>query len=125
MKYDYMITWISQTTEARCESPIFGETLMGGNTVLDTKIVFATTATPSSGDCSFVLAPSAINAVASFQYNTIAPTIGAPLVMTVKVGGTLKLTATMTADYDGQPFIFTDTAGVIHSGIIVAGDRLF
>lgn len=124
MGYEYVATWISPTTESRCDSPIFGETTLG-SAVLDTTVVFATDATPTEGDCDFVLNPSAINAVAQFSYNNINPTIGAPIVMNVKVGGTLKLTANMTADFIGHPFTFKDTLGALHSGLIAAGDVLF
>lgn len=121
--YNGILTWISQLTESRCISPIFSETLLG-SIQLDTTISFATDATPAHGSSDWILV-GGTSAVANFQYNDINPTIGAALVMTVKVGGVLKLTANMKADYDGQQFKFKDIGGVTHSGIIHAGDVLF
>lgn len=121
--YQYQITWASPVTESRILSPIFGQTV-AGSTALDTQILFASDATPTRGSCDWILV-GGTSALAKFQYNDINPTIGAALVMTVKVGGVLKLTANMTADFNSQPFIFTDIAGVAHSGIIAAGDVNF
>ena len=123
MAYQGTCTWVTPDTEERCQSPIFGETLLG-STSLDTTIDFTSDATPTHGDSDFVLA-GGTNAVAKFKYNEINPTIGAPITMTVKVSSVLKLTANMTADFVGQPFIFKDTLGVEHSGIIANGDVLF
>lgn len=115
--------WVSAETEDMCTSPIFGETVLGSDS-LDTTVLFAADATPAVGDVDFVLA-GGTDAVALFRFNQIEPTIGVALVMTVKVGGVLKLTCNMTADFNGQPFIFRDALGVDHSGIIAAGDVNF
>lgn len=123
MTYQLTITWVSGETEARCLSPIFGQTVFGSD-ALDTTILFATDATPARGDCDFVLA-GGTNAVAQFQYNDINPTIGDDIVMTIKVGGVLKLTCNMKADFLDMPFIFKDAGGVSHSGFIAAGDVTF
>lgn len=121
--YQYIITWTSPNTESRCISPIFGETVLGSDS-LDTTILFDVDATPVNGSCDFILV-GGTNAVAQFQYNDINPTIGVPLVMTIKVATVLKLTCNMTADFNSQPFIFKDIAGVTHTGIITAGDVNF
>jgi hypothetical protein len=123
MVYNGTLFWVSPTTEDRCLSPIYGETVMG-STSLDTTIDFTADATPTHGDCDFVLA-GGVSPTAKFRYNDINPTYGVPLVMTIKVGGTLKLTCNMTADFNTQPFSFTDTAGVTHTGFIAAGDVNF
>lgn len=123
MTYQYTITWVSPSTEERIQSPIFGQTVLGSDS-LDTTILFATDATPANGSCDWILV-GGTSAVAQFQYNDINPTIGVALVMTVKVGGVLKLTANMTADFAGGQFVFKDIAGVTHTGIIAAGDVLF
>jgi hypothetical protein len=115
--------WVSPETEEMCISPIFGETVLGSAS-LDTTVSFATDATPAVGDVDFILA-GGVDPVALFRFNQIEPTIGVPLVMTVKVATVLKLTANMTADFNGQPFIFRDALGVNHSGIIAAGDVNF
>ncbi len=122
-KYIGTFTWSSTQTEERCLSPIFGETVLGSDS-LDTVIDFTADATPAHGDSDFVLA-GGTSAVAKFRYNEITPTIGAAITMTVKVSTVLKLTMNTTADFVGQPFIFTDTAGVDHSGFIASGDVLF
>lgn len=123
MVYNGTFFWVSPHTEDRCLSPIYGETVLG-DASLDTTIDFTTDATPTHGDSDFILA-AGTNAVAKFMYNEINPTIGTALVMTIKVGGTLKLTCNMTMDFNTQPFTFKDTAGVSHQGIITAGDVLF
>lgn len=123
MTYQGTLKWVSPTTEERCLSPIIGETLLG-SVSLDTTIDFTADATPVHGASDFVLA-GGVDPVAKFKYNDVNPTFGVALIMTVKVGGVLKLTCNMTADFDTQPFIFIDTAGVSHSGIISAGDVLF
>lgn len=126
MVYQGTFTWVSPHTEDRCLSPIYGETVLG-STSLDTTIDFTADVTPTHGDSDFVLVGivDSTSAVAKFRYNEINPTIGVPLVMTIKVGGVLKLTCNMTADFNTQPFIFIDRAGVSHSGFIQAGDVLF
>lgn len=122
-KYIGTLTWKTPDTEARCTSPIFGETVLGSAT-LDTTVTFAADATPAVGSCDFDLA-GGTNAVANFQYNDINPTIGTAIAMTIKVGGVLKLTCNMTADFVGQPFIFKATTGTEYSGFIADGDVLF
>lgn len=123
MVYQGTLTWVSPSTEDRCLSPIFGETVMGSAS-LDTVIDFTADATPTHGDSDFILA-AGVDPVAKFRYNEINPTFGVPLVMTIKVGGVLKLTCNMTADFNTQPFSFTDALGAVHTGFIQAGDVLF
>lgn len=123
MTYAGTIFWVSPETEERCISPIFGETVLGSDS-LDTTVLFADDATPTVGDVDFVLA-GGTDAVALFRFNQIEPATGAALVMTVKVGGVLKLTANMTTDFVSMPFIFRDALGVDHSGFIASGDVLF
>lgn len=126
MVYNGTMTWTSPATEDRCLSPIYSETLLGSLS-LDTTIDFTADVTPAHGSSDFVLVGivDSTSAVAKFRYNDVNPTFGVPLVMTIKVGGVLKLTCNMTADFNTQPFIFIDRAGVSHSGIISAGDVLF
>jgi hypothetical protein len=115
--------WVSAETEDMCTSPIFGDTVLGSDS-LDTTVLFASSATPTAGDVDFILA-SGTDPVALFRFNQIEPTIGAALVMTIKVSTVLALTCNMTADFNGQPFIFRDELGVDHAGIIAAGDVNF
>lgn len=121
--YQGTITWTSSTTENRIQSPIFGETVLGSDT-LDTSVLFATDATPTNGECDFILA-GGVSAVARFDYNTIDPTFGPDITMLVKIATVLKLTANMPAEYEGMPFVFKDIAGVTHYGIITDGDVNF
>jgi len=121
--YNLTITWASNTTEQRCASPIFGETVLGSAS-LDTTVRFVDDSTPVVGASDFILA-GGTNAVAKFQYNEINPAIGTAITMTVKVGGVLKLTMNSVQEFLNMPFIFTDTAGVEHAGLIADGDVLF
>lgn len=124
MSYAYVITWVSPTTEQRCTSPIFGQTVLG-TVSFDTMVTFADDATPSQGACTYALA-GGTNAVAKFEYTDINPLVDTGgIVMTIKVGGVLKLTCNMFNDFLGQPFRFTDALGVSHSGVIASGDVLF
>lgn len=123
MVYQGTLVWVSPNTEERCQSPIFAETVLGSS-ALDTTIDFTGSGTPAHGATSFILVGGA-NAVAKFRYNDINPTIGGALVMTVKVGGVLKLTVTTTDDFATLPFSFTDIGGVTHTGFFAAGDVLF
>lgn len=123
MAYQGTCTWVTTETEDRCTSPIFSETLLGSSS-LDTTVTFASDATPVSGDCDFILA-GGTNAVALFRFNQITPTVGTAIAMTVKISAVLALTANMTAEFVGQPFVFRSTAGVDYSGIIANGDVNF
>ena len=123
MTYVYTVNWVSQTTEQRCASPIFGQTVFG-ETDLDTTILFDTDATPINGACDFEL-EGGTNAVAKFQYNTISPAIGTAITMTIKISTTLVLTCNMTLDYEGAPFSYTHTTGTVYTGFITDGDVLF
>ncbi len=115
--------WVSPEIEEMCISPVFGETVLGSDS-LDTTVLFDVDDTPIVGDVDFVL-DGGVDPVALFRFNQIEPATGTPLVMTVKVGGVLKLTCNMTTDFVTLPFIFRDALGVDHSGFIAAGDVLF
>lgn len=121
--YQYIATWAKNTTEDRCDSPIFGQTILGSEE-LDTMIDFTADATPNEGSCDFILV-GGVNAVAKFQYDDINPTIGVPLVMTIKIATVLALTCNMTADFAGGQFKYTHTTGTVYEGIIAAGDMNF
>ena len=86
--------------------------------------MFDTDATPAYDGNDWILA-GGTNAVASFSYNHISPTIGTDIAMVIKISGTTVCTANMTADYVGQPFTYKHTTGTDYSGIIANGNVLF
>lgn len=121
--YNYVAQWDKSRTENRCQSPIFAQTLLGSAT-FDTTVTFASDATPEVGDCDFVLA-GGTDEVAKFEYNDVNPTIGASLIMVIKVATVTILTCNMKTDFAGQSFRFTDENGDVYEGIITAGNVNF
>lgn len=123
MVYQYTATWVSPQTEDRIQSPIFGETVLGSES-LDTTITFAVSADVEHETAEFIL-DDGTDPVSRFSYDNINPTIGTPITMTIKIATVLYLTCIMTSDYIGQPFSFTDSAAATHTGYITNGEVNF
>lgn len=79
-------------------------------------LTFADVATKVSSGVSATV--PAVDADVKLEFESVVPT-GANSTTVVKVGATTEITITFAASYLGKPFVFTDAAGVAHTGNFV------
>lgn len=96
----------------------------GGTTdtplTFDTAQTFVSAATKTDDGVTTTLA--ATNATIKFEFNAVDSPTGTPMTMNIKSGSTLVAVVDFPSDYNGQPFRFTDSAGVKYTGTFTDGD---
>lgn len=86
----------------------------------DVTLEFSSSTTDSGGGVFGVVNSADPNI--AFSFTEITPRVGLPRDLEVSESGTLKLVVTFTSDYDGQPFVYTDSSGNAHAGTFPSGN---
>lgn len=62
------------------------------------------------------------NANIAFTFNEVTPRTGLPRDLEISESGTLRMVVTFPADYEGENYTYTTTAGVQHAGTFPSGN---
>lgn len=118
-------TWRSKFHPERADSPIFGTGGTSAPTTFDTTIPFDVSATPAAA-AGVTGVTDAIDPEQKFEFNA-TPSVAGGLAntMDIEVGGVQELSVSFLAGRAGDPFRYTDKAGVQHSSTFVNGTRSF
>lgn len=118
-------TWRSKFHPERADSPIFGTGTGTTPTTFDAVIPFDVSATPAAVS-AVTGAAGAIDAEQKLEFNaTPGAAGGIAQTMDIEVGGVQEATFSFLAGRVGDPFRYTDKAGVQHSSTFINGTRSF
>lgn len=109
-----VITWRTKFSPERGASPIFTESGSSIPTVFDTELEFSASV---SDNASGVTGTAGVtDSDQLFEFNAISPRVGTPASMEIKVATVSELVIDFPTDYVGEYFLYTDKAGVEHTG---------
>lgn len=115
-------TWKNRFTEERGISPIAGS---GGDVPATFNTTLDFSADVDDTEAGVTGTVAATNAVKKFEFNAITPQVGTPQSMEINVSSVSAIVVDYTSDYNGHPFRYVHSTGVVYTGTFVNGSRDF